>query len=205
MELKQQKRHEKEINEEEEEEEEDDEKEQEPDEQDEDQEEQEETKSNISAINKAVRLLYVKKYNRSDESIATNSNNDCKETKNEIVEKLNNSSDQFEITMIESDAQDYSQKTNTNSNEHDFNQTETIIDYEKLKSEKKAAMIAESRLRAKQFDAEKLRPFFIEYKDEPHEITDYDVCSNILLLVFVLLGLVLVFLCGLGIAFSNVL
>ena len=66
-------------------------------------------------------------------------------------------------------------------------------------------MIAESRLRAKQFDAEKLKPFFIEYKDEPHEITDYDVCSNLLLLMFVLFGLLLVFLCGLGIAFSNIL
>jgi hypothetical protein len=79
---------------------------------------------------------------------------------------------------------------------------------EKLKKEKedlKTAMIAESRIKAKQFDAEKLKPFFIEYKEEPHEITDYDVCSNVLLLLFVLLGLVLVFLCGLGIAVSNIL
>lgn len=73
------------------------------------------------------------------------------------------------------------------------------------KNELKSVIIAESRIKAKQFDAEKLKPFFIEYKEEPHEITDYDVCSNILLFIFVLLGLLLVFLCGLGIAVSNIL
>jgi hypothetical protein len=86
-----------------------------------------------------------------------------------------------------------------------MNDEKTIEKLKKEKEDLKTAMIAESRIKAKQFDAEKLKPFFIEYKEEPHEITDYDVCSNVLLLLFVLLGLVLVFLCGLGIAVSNIL
>jgi len=86
-----------------------------------------------------------------------------------------------------------------------LNDEKTIEKLKKEKEDLKTAMIAESRIKAKQFDAEKLKPFFIEYKEEPHEITDYDVCSNVLLLLFVLLGLVLVFLCGLGIAVSNIL
>lgn len=80
---------------------------------------------------------------------------------------------------------------------------ETTAMIVKLKLDKNA-IIAESRIKAKQFDAEKLKPFFVEYKEEPREITDYDVCSNVLLFIFVLLGLVLVFLCGLGVAVSNI-
>ena len=90
-----------------------------------------------------------------------------------------------------------------NNTDDIVNTTETTFMIKKIKPDKNA-IIAESRIKAKQFDAEKLKPFFIEYKEEPREITDYDVCSNFLLLIFVLLGLVLVFLCGLGVAVSNI-
>ena len=57
----------------------------------------------------------------------------------------------------------------------------------------------------KDFDAEKLKPFFIQFEEPKNEITDYDFCKNIILFLFVIIGLALVFLAGLGIAFSNIL
>ena len=57
--------------------------------------------------------------------------------------------------------------------------------------------------RGKGFDIEKLKPFFVSIEEPVREIKDYEVCKNLLLFIFVILGLVLVYFIGLGVALSN--
>lgn len=50
--------------------------------------------------------------------------------------------------------------------------------------------------RIKEFDVEKLKPFFIQFEEPVHEITELEVCKNILVFIVAVVGLSLVFLFG---------
>lgn len=54
--------------------------------------------------------------------------------------------------------------------------------------------------KVKEFDAEKLKPYFIQFEEPVQEITELDLCNNILLFIMVITGLTLVFVFGIGVA-----
>lgn len=54
--------------------------------------------------------------------------------------------------------------------------------------------------KVKEFDVEKLKPFFIQFEDPVQEITELEVCNNILLFIMIISGLSMVFIFGIGIA-----
>ncbi len=54
--------------------------------------------------------------------------------------------------------------------------------------------------KVKEFDVEKLKPFFIQFEDPVQEITELELCNNILLFIMVISGLSLVFMFGIGVA-----
>ena len=53
------------------------------------------------------------------------------------------------------------------------------------------------------FDIEKLKPFFIQFEDHKEEITELQICNNILMFLLTLVLLLLVFLSGIGVALSS--
>jgi len=74
-----------------------------------------------------------------------------------------------------------------------------VLEKKALEKAQKENNIATKR-KVKEFDVEKLKPFFIQFEDPVQEITELDLCNNILLFVMVISGLSLVFLFGIGVA-----
>lgn len=62
-----------------------------------------------------------------------------------------------------------------------------------------------SSRKIKEFDIEKLKPFFIQFEEPVQEITELEICNNILLFLMVIAGLSLVFLFGIGVSLSGIL
>lgn len=73
-----------------------------------------------------------------------------------------------------------------------------------------ASLVVESKKddrprKIKEFDIEKLKPFFIQFEEPVQEITELEICNNILLFLLVIAGLSLVFLFGIGVSLSGIL
>jgi hypothetical protein len=85
--------------------------------------------------------------------------------------------------------------TDKASPENEENKTEAQTDQVKVVKIKKVPP-----RKIKEFDVEKLKPFFIQFEEPVHEITELEICNNTLIFFVAVVGLSLVFSFGIGVA-----